>query len=560
MAQTPEARRSAQPNRNQSRTGKPPRTPKQKKKQKHTGRIIIAAVICLAVICGAAFAWLCRAGSAGTIFPNVTISGVEVGGMTCEEAQYALTEALAARPPENNLGVVFLAETEDGASAVVKIPLSSAEVDTVGTVARAWNIGNEADTVGKGTAYLHCMLSHEDVTPVYADSDTVEALLDEMDLQIGQEQTAPTWENDGTQLIVTKGIPGNKLDREALRQDIFNRMSAMDIVELAQGTPQFTVTLAQALPEELDFDAIYQEVYRYVENAQFDKANKVFTLGSDGISFDVDYAKSLFENLGWGETGYIPLNITPPSVTIDDLQPYLYQDVLGTCTTSISGTENRLNNVRLAAAYFSGAVLLPGEEFSYNGIVGQRTRERGFLDAPAYVSGQTVQETGGGICQGSSTIYLAALRANLEIVERYNHGYIVGYVPDGMDATVYYGALDFRFKNNTAFPIKVVGTVSGRTLTVNIMGTKTDNITVEMTNELISTENYSTVYQADPSVPAGTSKVSVTPYTGKKVKVYRNVYDNGVLISSTLESTNTYKSRNKVILVNPADAARYGIR
>ena len=116
-------------------------------------------------------------------------------------------------------------------------------------------------------------------------------------------------------------------------------------------------------------------------------------------------------------------------------------------------------------------------------MVGSRQASRGFLPAPAYVSGQTVQEIGGGVCQGSSTIYLAALRANLEIVERYPHGYITRYVPDGMDATVYYGVKDFRFKNDTPFPIKIVGSVSGRTLTVNILGTKHNNITVEQLKE-----------------------------------------------------------------------------
>jgi hypothetical protein len=104
-----------------------------------------------------------------------------------------------------------------------------------------------------------------------------------------------------------------------------------------------------------------------------------------------------------------------------------------------------------------------------------------------------------------------------------------------------------------------VGTVSGRTLTVNILGTKSDNITVEMTNEITGTTPYNTVYKVDSSIPAGSTQVSVTPYTGYTVKVYRNLYENGTLISTTLESNNTYKSRDKVVLVSPADAAQYGL-
>lgn len=202
---------------------------------------------------------------------------------------------------------------------------------------------------------------------------------------------------------------------------------------------------------------------------------------------------------------------------------------------------------------------MPGEEFSYNGVVGSRQASRGFLPAPAYVSGQTVQEIGGGVCQGSSTIYLAALRANLEITERYPHGYITRYVPDGMDATVYYGVKDFKFKNDTPFPIKIQGSVSGRTLTVNILGTKSDNITVEMTNEIVGTTGYNTVYKVDSSLSAGSTRVDVTPYSGYTVKVYRNLYEGGKLINTKLEDTSVYKSRDKVVMVSPADAYKYGI-
>ena len=144
-------------------------------------------------------------------------------------------------------------------------------------------------------------------------------------------------------------------------------------------------------------------------------------------------------------------------------------------------------------------------------------------------------------------------------MERYPHGYITRYVPDGMDATVYYGAKDFRFKNDTPFPIKVQGSVSGRTLTVNILGTKHNNITVKMTNETVGTTGYSTVYQVDSSLPAGSTRVSVTPYAGYTIKTYRNLYENGNLIETKLEDTSVYKSRDKVVMVSSADAYKYGI-
>jgi vancomycin resistance protein YoaR len=517
-------------------------------------------VVCLiVVVLLGAYGGLCALAAGDSIFPNVTVDGVNLGGLTCEEAEAALSEAVQAQSPVEDRGVVFTMDTVDGASARVEVPLSSVETDYTATVARAWQIGNDMSAAAKGGVYLKCLLGGEEVLPVYADSDTLDGILDEMDAQIGQEATPSTWTLGETQLTLTKGQPGNALDRDALEEKIFELLGSGEIVDLAGTEPQFTMTLDQTLPEDLDLDDILSQVETEVQDAKFDKAQKLFQVESEGISFDTDEAQSIFDGLDWGESGNVPLIITQPQVTVDDLSGYLYQDVLGTCTTTISGTANRVSNIALAAQYFNGTVLMPGEEFSYNGVVGRRTKERGFLDAPAYVGGETVQETGGGICQGSSTIYLAALRANLEITERYNHGYITRYVPDGMDATVYYGAKDFKFKNDTPFPIKVVGTVSGRTLTVNILGTKSDNITVEMTNEITGTTPYNTVYKVDSSIPAGSTQVSVSPYTGYTVKVYRNLYENGTLISTTLESNNTYKSRDKVVLVSPADAAQYGL-
>ncbi|MDD4509921.1 MAG: VanW family protein, partial [Oscillospiraceae bacterium] len=149
----------------------------------------------------------------------------------------------------------------------------------------------------------------------------------------------------------------------------------------------------------------------------------------------------------------------------------------------------------------------------------------------------------------SSTIYLASMRANMEIVERYNHSYAVGYVPDGMDATVYYKSLDFRFKNDKDRPIKITCSMQGRTLTVNIYGTKENNNTVKITNKVLSTSPYKTIYQEDASIKSG-KKVKTTGYTGKAVETYRSIYDaNGNLISSKLEAVSRYKTRNKIVLV-----------
>jgi hypothetical protein len=132
--------------------------------------------------------------------------------------------------------------------------------------------------------------------------------------------------------------------------------------------------------------------------------------------------------------------------------------------------------------------------------------------------------------------------------------YAVGYLPDGMDATVYYGSLDFRFQNDTGFPIMIETIAENRQLTIRIRGTKSDGKSVKIENKQISFDQYETVYKADESIPPGEEKVDVTGYSARKVEVYRSLYEeNGTLISKTLESVNNYKRRDKIVLVNPKD-------
>ena len=118
---------------------------------------------------------------------------------------------------------------------------------------------------------------------------------------------------------------------------------------------------------------------------------------------------------------------------------------------------------------------MPGEEFSYNQSVGRRTTSAGFREAGAYSGGKVVNSVGGGICQVSSTLYNVVLRANLEVTDRSNHMFAVGYVPIGTDATVSWGAPDFKFKNNRTYPIKIVASTSKRNVYIKIMGLKEEN-------------------------------------------------------------------------------------
>ena len=255
-----------------------------------------------------------------------------------------------------------------------------------------------------------------------------------------------------------------------------------------------------------------------------------------------------------GETLTVQADIQQPEVTAADLKAVLFRDVLGEAKTHVSGSAGRIGNVKLSAQIINGLVLNSGETFSYNGSVGKRTADRGFKPAPAYVKGETVDEIGGGICQTSSTLYLACLLSNLEITERYAHRYVPAYIAWGMDATVSWGGPDYKFTNNTLYPVKIVTKYEKGYLTVQILGTNVDGTYVKMSNEVLSKTPWETIYQEDPTMaPGSPDVVKVTPYTGYKVNSYQTIYDkDGKVIDSHFEESSNYKVRNKVILQAPA--------
>ena len=238
-------------------------------------------------------------------------------------------------------------------------------------------------------------------------------------------------------------------------------------------------------------------------------------------------------------------------MSAEELEELLFRDTLASTSTSLNaGNKARTNNVRLAASYINGTILNPGEEFSYNGVVGERTAARGFQSAGAYVSGRVVDEVGGGVCQPSSTLYMAVLRADLEVTERRNHSFTVSYTPLGEDATVSWGTQDFKFVNNTDYPIKIDAEQSGSARNVRIVGTNIDGKKVTTSHKVLSTTDYTTVYKNDNTLPAGTTKVDQTGSTGYKVVTYKTITVNGE--STTVEANrSTYQVRNKTVLLGP---------
>ena len=382
--------------------------------------------------------------------------------------------------------------------------------------------------------------------PLEPDDAVFQSRLAALASQFSRAPQDTSFEIGENEILLTKYRSGLAVSADALKEPVLAAISTSECESL--------LVDAAVLPARaLSAQAIYDEVSGEMKNAGYDPVTDTITPERPGAEFDAAAAQAALDGAQPGQTVSVPAQIQLPRVTAERLRGVLFRDVLGSATTEVGGTAARISNVRLASSAFSGTVLNCGDIFSYNGTVGQRTTARGYQAAPAYVKGETVDEIGGGVCQPSSTLYLACLKSNLEITERYAHRYAPTYIEWGMDATVSWGGPDYRFTNNTDYPIKLVATYAKGYLTVKILGTKVDDIQVKMTKEVLSDTPYETVYEEDATLAPGTESVKTTPYTGHKVKTYRNLYDgSGTLISSQFEASSDYKSRNKVILRGPA--------
>ncbi|MCE5222237.1 MAG: VanW family protein [Clostridium sp.] len=239
----------------------------------------------------------------------------------------------------------------------------------------------------------------------------------------------------------------------------------------------------------------------------------------------------------------VDLETTKPRVAKEDLSKI--KGVMGSFSTSYStSAAGRSNNIEIATGVINGTVVMPGETFSFNDIVGPRTIERGYQEAGTYVGNKVEPGIGGGICQVSTTLYRAVMKANLRSVERTNHSMVVGYAEPGLDATVSYGYLDYKFKNTYDFPIYIQGSTVGKVVTYNIYGdpSELNGKTYDMVNEVLETIPPETKVVPDSSLPEGKEVSEGIGVTGYKVKSYQITYENGVEVKRDVISTDNYAS------------------
>lgn len=492
----------------------------KRKKRGNGGKIAVIVCVCVValLLAGAAGFGVYVSGS-DTIYPKVSVNGTDVGGMTAAEAASAL-EAAGWGEGEKTVTVELPLEH----TLTVNAADVGAELTAREAADRAFDYCHGGTIIENVMAYVRCLVSGAEVEiKAEVDEAALADIVREEVTQVKSGLMTSGVEIKGDTLEVVKGASAVEIDESELMSLVKTALE-----DMKYGPLDYELEVNASV--ELDIDELYNSICCEAKDAYYDKEKKEVVESVTGVDFNKAEAQKLWDAAELGETVEIPLELTEPERTTEYVESRLFADDLGeTVTTSLAGsTQNRITNVQLAAASIDGIILAPGEQFSYNDALGERTTERGYKAAGAYSGGQVVQEVGGGICQVSSTLYYAALLANLQIDVRTCHYFPVGYLPAGLDATVSWGGPEFKFTNNRDWPIKIEASVdtAKNTVSVHIVGTDEDGSYVQMT--------YATwlVY--------GNSEYPETA-TGYKAATYRSVFDkNGNLLSKELEAYSEY--------------------
>lgn len=467
------------------------------------------------------------------LYKGISINGVYVGGSTLEEAKIILSD--------------YYKKLDDVVVRVVcgdeKITLKGADISAKFNVDKsiemAYNHGKEGnifERIGNGVKY---QFSDENIIyNIDYERLAFDSKIDKLINAVGREVVQPTYSKIDNKLYITTGVTGTKIDEEDLVAQIVEKFNKAEDAFVGYKA-------IEVKPSELKISKIYDEIKTEVKDATYINNSGAFEVISEvvGVDFDLENAEKIASAVKEeGVQFTIDLIITLPQVTTEQILKDLFKEELASFTSYYKVSEvQRTENVRLSASLINGTILMPGQEFSYNNIVGERSIERGFQIAKVYQSGKVVDGLGGGICQTSSTLYNAVLEADLEVTSRKNHSLPVSYVKLGRDATVVYGVTDFKFKNNQKTPIKIEAEAKGGVLTVKIMGfEKNKDKEVSLITETVKVRPFTETIIEDTTIPVGSTQIITKGSNGYVVKTYKVIKENGVESEPKLISTDTY--------------------
>lgn len=549
--------------------------------------------------------------SAGRVHPGVTVGAVAVGGMTQAEAAVAVERGFAdalSRPVTMTVGdhewsvesttVGAAVDTTSAAEVAYAVGRGDTLLDVVGDRFRAW-FGSASVPVpviaddGRVSAFLDGV-SAEVATPARDAAvviDGTEVRLEssaeglDIDRVVAREALLQAFLGDAREVEVELGPSKPRIDEDAAQAALEDARSMMDgpltltyedkewevspaeigewiafRAEPESGTP--TAELVAVIASE-DVSAtvlpMVADVGKVAQDASFKVSSGAVSIvpHQDGLTVDAeDLATELTTKLVSDDRVVeLKMRRVEPEITTDDAEAMGIKERISTFTTDYSASNlPRVNNIHTLADALDGTLIAPGETFSFNGTVGERTAEKGYQEANAIVNGKLVPQLGGGICQVGTTIFNTVFFSGLPVVERHNHSQYISHYPKGRDATVSWGGPDFKFKNDTDHWILIATGYTNSSVTISLYGTDPGYDVTYKTGDWTDIKSYPVREIEDATMPEGMKVVEERGVTGRTIVVSRTVTKNGAVVrEDTFKSV--YRAAEEVVRVGTKPAA-----
>ncbi len=504
----------------------------------------------IVAVCGiglAAVVLLCSffvySASYAKILPNIKVEGIKIGGMSANEA-------------ENELKTIFGTEIKDrtivleceGNKKEVKLSDFNLTIDNKKTAQKAFEIGRDGGKIKKASKILEFLFRGEEIPLEFSvDEKYLDFVISEIakDKEVEALKTGYTAEPGN--LTIVRGHGGRMVDRKKAAAKLAKAAFDSSVNKI-----DFVIETIEE--EKPDLEKLYAEITAPMKDAEYSlKDGEVLIIPEKlGITLEKAALKAALDS-NQPEV-ILEVKTEEPEWTQAELEELLFRDTMGSWTSDFSTSSSaRAGNVILTANRINGKILMPGDVFSYDQTIGRRTYENGYREAGVYIGNKVESGIGGGICQTSSTLYSAALYANLEIVSRTSHSLPVSYMPAGQDATIAEGYIDLKIKNNTEYPIKIVAEVSGRRLTCSILGVKDPDIKVEVVHTITATYEPETERIEDAEIPKGYIYITNKGAGGYAVASSRIVRKSGEVVKTEKLTRSVYRAAPREETVNPLD-------
>lgn len=509
--------------------------------------IILPVIIILTIMLSISLITFVYLLSGDKIHDGIEINGLEAGKLSVDELKNLLETKYSEKINISKLILSYGQKTYE-----TNISNISVKFDIDGAIKKAYEHGRSGTLINRLSRIMEVKDSGYNYKIDYTyDLKKVDEIIRDFENKILKRVKQHELYISNDKVAILSGHSGESINKTLLNELIGKYL-------MGETSNIIQVPVDEIQPEKIDIDDYYEKVGLEAADAYVKFENGKAVIISEVVGRSVD--KGLLQRIilqaqKTEDTEFvIPIQNVIPERTENELKDKLFRDIISTWKTSFKSdsdiAKNRSQNIKIAASKINGTILLPGEVFSFNKVVGERTREAGYKDAYIFVNGKVIPDIGGGICQVSTTLYNAILPLGFDIIERRNHTYTVDYSALGMDATVVYGQIDFKFRNSGSWPIKILSSVTkNNELVFSIVGTDEGGNTTFLYESVVKkTIENNTLYIDDITLEEGKTKVKQNGSKGYIVDTYKIIKQGGNIVSRKKMYTSNYKPLEKQIL------------